>query len=262
MLDDIYHYYQKTPLKDVKFKEETALEMRSISDYLIHLEMFKEAEEMCKQTLEIYQQLSNDNPKAYEPSLAMTLGNLAILYSNTQRFIEAEETYKQVMELFQRLANDNPKAYEPYLAMTLNNLAALYSDTQRFMEAEEMYKLALEIYQRLANDNPKAYEPYVAETLGNSAFIAIFLKKFSKAEQLAREGLEVDSTQHFIYTNLASSLLLQGRYSDAEPIYRHYKDELKDDFLDDFKQFKAAGVIPKEREVDVEKIKRMLERIR
>ena len=37
------------------------------------------------------------------------------------------------------------------------------------------------------------------------------------------------------------------------------KNELKDNFLDDFEQFKAAGVIPKEREEDMEKIKRMLE---
>ena len=121
-----------------------------------------------------------------------------------------------------------------------------------------MYKQALEIYQRLANDNPKAYEPIVATTLGSSAFNAFFLKKFSEAEQLARKGLKVDSTQHFIYTNLASSFLLQGRYNEAEPIYRRYKDELKDALLDVFEQFKAAGVIPKEREEDVEKIKRML----
>ena len=36
-------------------------------------------------------------------------------------------------------------------------------------------------------------------------------------------------------------------------------DELKDGFLDDFGQFKAVGVIPKERGEDVERIKRMLE---
>ena len=40
--------------------------------------------------------------------------------------------------------------------------------------------------------------------------------------------------------------------------YRQYKGELKDSFLNDFKQFAEAGVIPKEREADVEKIKKML----
>ena len=87
---------------------------------------------------------------------------------------------------------------------------------------------------------------------------AIFLKKYAEAEQLAREGLAVDSTQIWISGNLAAALLLQGKYSESEPIYRQLKDQ-KDDTLEDFEQFKAAGVIPKEREEDIEKIKRMLD---
>ena len=84
------------------------------------------------------------------------------------------------------------------------------------------------------------------------------MREFAKAEQYAREGIEVDSTQTFIYTNLASSLLLQGKYSEAEYIYTIYKDELKDEFLDDFRQFEEVGIIPEEYKADVEKIKRML----
>ena len=67
-----------------------------------------------------------------------------------------------------------------------------------------------------------------------------------------------DSNQHWIASNLAAALLFQGKYAEAEKIYRQYKDEQKDSFLDDFKQFAEAGVIPKEYEVDVEKIKKIL----
>ena len=84
------------------------------------------------------------------------------------------------------------------------------------------------------------------------------MKQYAESEHLAREGLAVDSTQHFIYSNLAAALLFQGKYAEAEKIYREYKSELKDSFLDDFRQFAEAGVIPKEREADVERIKRML----
>ena len=75
---------------------------------------------------------------------------------------------------------------------------------------------------------------------------------------MSREALSIDASQHFIYTNLAAALLLQGKYEEAEAIYQKYKDELKDSFLDDFKQFEALGVIPEERKADVERIKRML----
>jgi predicted Zn-dependent protease len=95
--------------------------------------------------------------------------------------------------------------------------------------------------------------------LGNQSFFAIFMKQYAEAEQYARKGLAVDSTQLFIYTNLAAALLFQGKYGEAEAIYRQYKSELKDSFLGDLKQFAEAGVIPKEREEDVEKIKKLLE---
>ena len=74
-----------------------------------------------------------------------------------------------------------------------------------------------------------------------------------------REGLQVDSTQYWIASNLAAALLFQGKYVEAEKIYRQYKEELKDSFLDDFKQYAEAGVIPPEYEADVEKIRKLLE---
>lgn len=77
-------------------------------------------------------------------------------------------------------------------------------------------------------------------------------------KKYAHQALEIDSTQHYVYTNLAAALLFQGKYTEAEMIYRQYKSELKDSFLEDFKQFAEAGVIPKEYEADVENIKRIL----
>ena len=72
------------------------------------------------------------------------------------------------------------------------------------------------------------------------------------------EALKIDSTQHYAYTNLAASLLLQGRFEEAERLYREYKTEFKDGFLDDFAEFERLGIIPEERKADVERIKAML----
>ena len=121
-----------------------------------------------------------------------------------------------------------------------------------------MYKEALETYRQLALTNPQTYEPEVARTLGNMSFTYLFMKDYVKAEQAARDGIALAPTKHWIYSNLAAALLFQGNYAEAEKIYRQYKDELKDGFLDDFKQFKETSVIPKEREADVEKIKKIL----
>lgn len=252
--------YQWLHKDDPRFYEPAlAMTLIELAALYYDTKQFTKAEEMYKQALEILQRKAKVNPKAYEPDQVRTLYKMAIMYKNTQRPTEAEDMYKQAIEIVQRLAKDNPTYYEPFEATALNNLALLYCNTQRFTEAEEKFKQALEIFQRLSNDDPKAYEPDVAWTLGNLSFTVIFLKKYSDAEQYARKGLKIDSTKHWIAANLAAALLLQGQYFEAEPIYRQYKDELKDSFLDDFDQFKAAGVIPKECEEDVEKIKRMLE---
>ena len=108
------------------------------------------------------------------------------------------------------------------------------------------------------NANPEGWKKNYAEVLGRQAYIAIFQQYFTEAEQLAREGITIDSTKHRIVRSFAAALLFQGKYAEAESIYRQYKAELKESFLEDFNQFAEAGVIPPECEADVEKIKRIL----
>ena len=54
-----------------------------------------------------------ENPKAYEPDLASSYNNLAVLYYKIQRLDESEKIYKAAIEIRERLAKENPKAYEP-----------------------------------------------------------------------------------------------------------------------------------------------------
>ena len=111
-----------------------------------------------------------------------------------------------------------------------------------------------ELYQE---DN-ESYRDEYSIALGNQSFQCVFMKKFAQAEQYAREALPIDPSKHWINANLAAALLFQGRYDEAEQIYRQYKDELKDGFLADFEEFEKAGVIPEECKADVERIKKML----
>lgn len=97
-----------------------------------------------------------------------------------------------------------------------------------------------------------------AAKLGNEAYDALLQGKFSVAENLSRMGMKMDSTQHWLATNLAAALLFQGKTEEAEKIYLQYRVELKADFLDDFKAFGEEGIIPEERKKDVERIKLML----
>ena len=219
---------------------------------------YKESEEMYLSALEIYRRLAAANPQVYEPDLAETQNDLGILYSDTRRYEESEEMYLSAMEIRRRLAVANPQVYEPDLADTQYNLGCLYYNIQRYEDSEEMYLSALEVYQRLTAVNPQVYEPYLVRACNNLSFLFLAQGNFEEAERYAREGSKYDFTHHTIYTNLAASLLLQGRYAEAEEIYLRYKEELKEDFLSDFEDFYRRGIIPPEREDDVERIKKLL----
>ena len=219
---------------------------------------YEESEEMYLSAMEIRRRLAVANPQVYEPGLARTQYNLGCLYSDTRRYEESEKMYLSAMEIRRRLAVANPQVYEPDLADTQYNLGCLYYNIQRYEESGEMYLSALEVYQRLTAVNPQVYEPYLVRACNNLSFLFLAQGNFEEAERYAREGAKYDSTHHTIYTNLAASLLFQGRYAEAEEIYLRYKEELKEDFLSDFEDFYQRGIIPPEREDDVERIKKLL----
>ena len=219
---------------------------------------YEESEEMYLSAMEIRRRLAAANPQVYEPYLVMTQYNLGCLYSDTQRYEDSEKMYLSAMEIRRRLAVANPQVYEPDLADTQYNLGCLYYNIQRYEDSEEMYLSALEVYQRLTAVNPQVYEPYLVRACNNLSFLFLAQGNFEEAERYAREGSKYDFTHHTIYTNLAASLLLQGRYAEAEEIYLRYKEELKEDFLSDFEDFYRRGIIPPEREDDVERIKKLL----
>ena len=219
---------------------------------------YEDSEKMYLSAVEIYQRLSVVNPQVYEPDLARAQNNLGNLYRDTRRYEDSEKMYLSAVEIYQRLSVANPQVYEPGLARTQYNLGCLYYNIQRYEESGEMYLSAVEVYQRLTAADPQVYEPYLVRACNNLSFLFLAQGNFEEAERYAREGSKYDFTHHAIYTNLAASLLLQGRYAEAEEIYLRYKEELKEDFLSDFEDFYRRGIIPPEREDDVERIKKLL----
>ena len=222
------------------------------------LHQYDKAEENYTEALRVRRDLAEVNPEAYLPDVADTLNNLTLLQYDLHQYDKAEENYTEALNIRRDLANVNPEAYLPDVATTLNNLAILQSDLHQYDKAEENYTEALRIYRDLAEVNPDAYRIHYAIVLGCISYMYILKREFIKAELCARDGIRVDSTQTFIYSNLASSLLMQGKYDEAERLYLLYKNELRDAFLDDFIKFEEIGIIPEEYREDVEKIKRIL----
>ena len=251
-------YQRLTIVNPQVYEPDLAMAQSNLGTLYKDTRRYEDSEKLCLSAMEIRRRLAAANPQVYEPDLAMTQYNLGCLYSDTQRYEDSEKMYLSAMEIRRRLAVANPQVYEPDLAVTQYNLGCLYYNIPRYEDSEEMYLSALEVYQRLTAVNPQVYEPYLVRACNNLSFLFLAQGNFEEAERYAREGSKYDFTHHAIYTNLAASLLLQGRYAEAEEIYLRYKEELKEDFLSDFEDFYRRGIIPPEREDDVERIKKLL----
>ena len=202
-----------------------------LNDYFCFLhenKQFSKCEAYIEECVSIRADLCREHPETYEPALAGSYNNLAVLYCHTQRFRESEAMHKSALAIRERLAKANPQAYEPALAGSYYNLGILYSDTQRFQESEETYKSALAICERLAKANPQSYEPDLAASYNNLAIVYYCTERIQECEELfkatiaIREHLAEGAPQEYgpalaqAYSNLAILYNETQRYAESE----------------------------------------------
>ena len=232
-----------------------------IWDYAIFSQnqnQFAEAETYYKIYIKKQLLLSKTNPQIYESALGDSYNNLANLYYVTQRFADSEQMFNSALEIYKRLMGENAHFYGQRLANCLFGLANSQVKQEKYSQAYQCFKRNIPLLKTLYQSDKSNYTELLNDIFVSQSFYSIFEKQYTEAEKYSREVLEVDSTKHVAYSNLAAALLFQGKYQEAEKIYRQYKSELKEDFLSDFEEFSKAGVIPKHREEDVEKIKQLL----
>ena len=239
------------------YEPDVAHTLKNLAILYADTQRFEESEDMYKEALEMYRLLAASNPQAYEPSVAQIEYCIGYLNVSMEQYSEAIAPFEEALVLYRRLSKTNPAQQQGY-SSSLYWLSRLYPTENNYLDAYKTNQEWLPIMKKHYEADMESQRNNFAGCLGNQSYCAIFAKQYAEAELYARKGLAVDSTKHLSYTNLAASLLFQGKYAEAETIYRRYKNELKDGFLDDFNQFAEAGVIPEERKEDVEQIKQML----
>lgn len=217
-----------------------------------------EGEKACNEALNAYRRIAEYNSSAYKPELARRLFDHAIRLYQDERFEQSEPLFKESLSLYRDLMKLNPDAYQAEVPKVLRNLATAYDKMNRLADGEKAYQEELAINQELALQEPTRYNADVARSYGNLSNHALLMKDFDRAIDLANKGLAIDDSKLFIRANLAAAYLFAGKTALAEEIYKHYKPQLHDVFLDDLQQFSSLGIIPKERLADVERIRRLL----
>ena len=239
------------------YEPDLAMTLNNLAGLYRSTQRFSESEAMYKEVLDIYRRLANSNPQTYELNVSQTCYNYGLLKLSMKQYMESISMFEEALQIYRKIAKSNPVQQNMYEG-SLYWLGLLYSDVGNHTPAYEIYEELLPLLEVHYQQSSEQYKEDFVLSLGNQSFHCIIMKKYAQAEKYARKGLAIDSTLHWIASNLAPALLFQGKYTEAEQVYRQYKAELKESFLDDFKAFSEAGVIPKEYEVDVEKIKKIL----
>ena len=205
-----------------------------------------------------------ENPKVYNPDIASILCGIGNNYYVQKNYAIAVEHYIKCLGIYQDLAIETPT----YVTSQI----PLYSNIYNSYNYQKKYDLAI-IYSNqkieLIQNNENLINNYTNElsmTYSRLASFYIFDEKFNLSELSARKSLVVDSTQVGAKTNLAATLLFQGKYQEAEAIYLELKNKeyagqdktYGDTCLKYLAEFEKANVIPEERKLDVKKIKKLL----
>ncbi len=206
-----------------------------------------------------YQRMEAKDNRKQQIGLAGSLLFVGSFYLSHENIIKSYALFDEAYNICKPLYEENayPEMVKPLYFSTLQYLSYCELKENKYSEAYPHLADLCHLVQQMPITSEEQKQN-IAETYNNTAYTAIMVKKYAEAEEYAKKAISFLPAQSMFNTNLAAALLLQGKMADAEPLYRKYKNEFKDSFLDDFNQFTKAGIIPKEREEDVKKILQLL----
>ena len=238
------------------YEPELAQGYNNLANFYIDTQRYAESEQTYKTAIAIYERLYESAPQLYQSRLAVDYFYYGMSMIMNDKSQDAIAPFERSLKLCKDLMNE-----ETGKSLYISNLLCLVGLHDMNKDYATTYTYNKELLPLLKANYGEDADTWKTDYHGIliiQSFCANLLGKFEEGEHYSLEALKVDSTQHLAYTNLAAAYLLQGKFQAAEKLYRQYKNELKEGFLNDFDELAKAGVIPAERMADVEKTKKML----
>jgi len=177
---------------------------------------YNEAMSLAEEALLIHREQLGER----HPDVALSLNNLAGLYSAQGRYGEAEPLHQEAL----LIRREQLGKHHPDVARSLSNLATLYEGQGRYGEAEPLLQEALSIQREQLGGRHLD----VALSLNNLAGLYRAQGRYEEAEPFHQEALSIrreqlgerhpDVAQSL--SNLAYLYQDQGRYEEAEPLHQ------------------------------------------
>ena len=238
------------------YNSDLATSYSNLAVLYYYTQQFKESEEINKAAIRIYERLYNNNPQKYQGLLAFNYYCLGTLMTENNKQDDAIEAFEHSVKLSKELIKEDN--FKQIYLFSLSYIVTLHQQVGNIITAYTYNEEYLSLLKNLYEEDTEKWKSSYFEDLIQQSYLANLLGKFKDGERYSLEALKIDPNYHLAYTNLAASLLLQGRLEEAEKLFREYKAELKDEFLNDLAKFESLRVIPEKRKADVERIKAIL----
>lgn len=195
--------------------------------------------------------VDRDNRPASRQALGLCRIDLAEFQGSRRKTVKdfegatttAAQTYLSAADDLIRASDDPALTDAPSKAASaLRSALLLWEEIERLPDAmaasDRRVDFVRKIYRRQpSDDNLKAR---LAGALQSRAWIALLSGRTADAEAASREAVGLAPTDLWILSNLAHTLMLEGRFAEAQPLYRRIldsKDEqllaaVRQDFLD------------------------------
>lgn len=218
-----------------------------------------ESEELYRKSISVLENRAKKGAHINLLGLILIYYELEDLYRKMGNNEEIEKEYKSIISFLEYMSDANSiEDYKNNLHIYYIKLANLYIEKKQYRNSFINYELALKIMEPLYEKEPSSCKQEIYDLLVNLSYSSLLTKQYLNAEKYSLKAIKIDSANYIAYSNLAPSYLLQGKYNEAEEIYRQYKTVLKDAFLNDFKEFAESNAIPSKIKNNVEKIKKIL----
>ena len=182
--------YEKMRIYDLP-KEEKAKVLENLAVLYTQEKKYKEAEDIYKEALILYEALAKKNPEKYDLNLAKIYKGLALYYTESGQSTKAQEMYVKALALWETLEKVHAGEYTLEVSNSLYMLGKFYSSSD-VEKAQSYFESALKMQRKLYKENPERFSPALARTLGEVALLYKNNQQFDKAEMYYQEALVLE----------------------------------------------------------------------
>jgi CHAT domain-containing protein/tetratricopeptide (TPR) repeat protein len=157
---------------------------------------------------------------ADDPSLTVSLANLAGIHEHLRNYAVAITLYQEVLAIRRETLGEK----DPTYATTLNNLAVLYHSIDDYPAAESLHRQANEIWRLASGEDSEAY----AMGLLNLSGLYYSMGDYGSSEAYSSKALKILGEDHPIYiknlSQLARLYIQLGDHNTARSLYNEALD--------------------------------------